>query len=136
MTVETEEGGEVVPVPVSLEMTVCELVVIEQGTERASKVNSFNDLSASHFPFDPGRFFVFAILTGSQGEGDLMLVVTHLPTDQEIYALLERIELVDRFEEVWVAIEPSPFAFPLPGEYLFTLSLDGDWVAHRRVHVY
>jgi hypothetical protein len=126
----------VVPKPTSLEMTICELVVIEQGSERISKINSFNDVSASHYPFDPGRFFVDAVLTGSQGVGELMLVVTHLPTDQGVYALLEQVEFVDRFQEVHVTFVPSPFAFPQPGAYLFALLVDGEEVASRRVHVF
>ena len=104
-----------VPKPTSLEMTICELVPIEQGSERISKINSFNALSASTYPFDPGRFFVHAVLTGSQGVGELMLVVTHLPTDQGVYASYEDIEFVDRFEEVRWTVAPSPFAFPQPG---------------------
>src|SRR4051812_49411721 len=113
-----------VPVPVSLGMTICELVVVELGTERKSTINSFNKLSASQLPFNPGRFFVFATLTGSQGKGDLMLILTHIATDQEIYAGIERIAFSDRFHEVDVLIEPANVTFPLPGEYLFTLQVD------------
>jgi hypothetical protein len=117
-------------------MTICELVVVEEGSRRVSKINSFTDFSASHFPFEPGRFFVHAILTGSQGAGDLMLKVTHLPTDQDVYALLEPIEFVDRFQEVHWTASPSPFAFPQPGAYLFALLVDSEEVASRRVHVF
>lgn len=124
-----------IPAPVALEMTICELLVFEQGTERVSKINSFNELTASHFPFEPGRFFVYALLTGSQGKGEVMLVVTHLPTEQEVFGAIDQIEFQDRFQEVWLAFEPSPFAFPIPGQNLFTLSVDGDWIAHRRVQV-
>jgi hypothetical protein len=124
------------PKPTLLEMTICELVVIEPGTDRASKINSFSTLPASHFPFDPGRFFVFAEFTDSKGGGDLMLSVTYLPTGQDVYASLEPIAFMDRLQEVRVILQPSPFAFPQPGPYLFALWVDDDEVAARRVHVY
>jgi hypothetical protein len=125
-----------VPVPTLLELVICELVIVEQGSGRVSKINSINDLSAGGFPYDPGRFCVYAVLTGSVGKGDVMLQVTHLPTDQEVYAWMDRIEFVDRFEEVQVLVEPSAFAYPQPGEYLFALYVDADLIASRRVHVY
>ncbi len=125
-----------VPVPISLEMTICELVVVEAGTKRVSKINSFTNLTVSHFPFEPGRFFVFAVLTGSQGKGELMLTVTHAPTGQAVYGALEEIEFLDRFHEAYALFEPFPFAYPLPGVYIFTLEVDGDWISHRRIHIY
>jgi hypothetical protein len=124
-----------VPAPIALGLTLCESIIIAEGTRRVSSINGFNRMQASSFPYDASPFYALATLTGGQGEAEITLVITHLETDEEVYSLLERAFFPDRFAEVRITLPLPDVTFPEPGHYLFTLLVDDDWIAHRRVRV-
>jgi hypothetical protein len=63
------------------------------------------------------------------------LTVTWLEADKEVFALRRRLRFPDRLTDVGVLFRIAGCVFPAPGTYLFTLLCDGEWVAHRRIHV-
>jgi hypothetical protein len=109
--------------------------MVEEGTKQPSLLGIFRHLSSRVFPFDPLPFSVFATLTGTEGEGEMTLSVTEVETDEEIRSLTRRIAFPDRFAEGRVHFRLTDCYLPRPGGYMFTLTVDGDWVAHRRLHV-
>ena len=124
-----------IPPPRAVALTLCDAVIVEEGTRKVSLINTFTGLRLSHFPAAPQPFCVYATLTDGQGEGLVELAVTRLETDEEIYSLRRPLRFPDRLTDVGVLFRISGCVFPAPGTYLFTLLLDGDWVAHRRIRV-
>jgi hypothetical protein len=95
----------------------------------------FERFRARTFPFNPSPFFVFAILTNGMGDGTIELLVTRLDTDEEIYTLSRPVHFADRFIDLRLLFRITDCHFPVPGSYQFTLLVDGQWVAQRRVQV-
>jgi hypothetical protein len=125
-----------VPQPIALGLTLCDYVIVEEGTKKVSLIGGFSGIRAAEFPFVPLPFCVYAPLTGGQGEAAAELTVTSLETEDEIYSLQRTVRFPDRFTEVRVLYRLTAVQFPEAGIYMFTLLLDGDWIAHRRVRVY
>jgi hypothetical protein len=125
-----------IPPPSAIGLTLCDYVILEEGTRKISLVGSFTGLQVLGFPSVPQRFSVFAVLTDGMGDGTIELAVTQLETDQEIYSVRRSVHFPDRFMEVRVLFRVGQCSFPVPGTYLFTLLVDGDWIAHRRLRVY
>ncbi len=124
-----------VPTPLSIGLTLCQSIIIEEGTRNLTLVGSFYDFEASEFPFTPAPFRAIASLVGGNGEGELVLTITQLRTDDEVFAIHRRISFVDRFDEVCVMSRLTNCEFPEPGAYMMTLLVDGEWVAQRRFEV-
>jgi hypothetical protein len=123
------------PRPVALGLTLCEKVIVEERTKSVSLIGTFRKVRGRTFPLRMLPFDVVATLTGSQGEGEVSLTVTDLRTGEERPVLTERIVFSDRFAEIQKALRLTRFVFPGPGDYMFTLLVDDDWVAQRRVIV-
>jgi hypothetical protein len=122
-----------IPRPIAIGLTLCDQVIVEEGTRKVSFIGSFYRLQSPAFPFVAERFCVVAILTGSQGEGEVSLSVTNLQTEEEVSRATGRITFTSRFTEVRVVLRPSECSFPSPGIYMFTLTVDDEWIAHRRI---
>jgi hypothetical protein len=114
-------------------LTLCDQVIVKEGTRKVTFVGTFRRLQAAAFPFIPERFCVVSRLTGSQGEGELTLTLTNLETDEEVSLYSRRVMFPDRFAEGHVVVRLSECRFAAPGAYMFTLMVDGEWIAHRRV---
>ena len=125
-----------VPRPIALNLTVCDYVIIEEGTRKVSLVGVFSGIRALTFPFFRPPFCVFVALTDGQGEAEVELTVTHVESDEEVYSFQRSVRFPDRFTEVRVLMRLAECPFPAPGSYMFTLLVDGEWIAHRRIHVY
>jgi hypothetical protein len=124
-----------IPPPVALGLFLCDQVIVERGTNRASLIGTITSLEGQAFPFVPLPFCVFAVLTGSKGEGVATLTVTQLETDEEVYSVTRRVEFPDRFAEGRLLFRLADCSFPRPGIYVFTITVDNDWVAYRRLRI-
>jgi uncharacterized protein DUF6941 len=125
-----------IPCPRAQGLTLCDYVMREEGTLKVSLVGTFTGMRTDAFPFSPRPFCVFAALTDGLGQGTLELTITHLASDEEIYTLRRPIDFPNRFMDVQVLIRLSEFSFPEEGLYLFSLAVDDDTVAQRRVRVH
>jgi hypothetical protein len=120
-----------VPKPIALGLTLCEKVIVEEGTKNVTLVNIFTKMYVEEFPSPPQRFAAFAMLKGGQGDGIIQIAITHLENDEEVYTLQNVVHFPDRLVEVRVLFRMSDVAFPAPSRYQVTLLIDGDWIAHR-----
>lgn len=114
------------PTPLSIGLTICRSVIIEEGTRDLTIVGSFFGFLGTEFPFTPAPFRVISSLVGGHGEGELVLTITQLRTDDELFAIHRGISFVDRFTEVCVMFRFSNCEFPEPGAYMMTLLMDGE----------
>ena len=124
-----------VSTPLSIGLTLCNSLIIEEGTRNLTHVGTFAGFRAADFPFRPAPFYVLSTLIGGHGEGELGLTVTHLETDDELFALHRRLSFPDWLMEVIAVFRLGNCEFPEPGAYLMTLLMDGEWVAQRRFRV-
>ena len=124
-----------IPPPVSPGLTVCEQVIIDHHTRNISLINCFSRFVAGEFPFTPLPFCVFGRLTGGQGEAELTLTIINVRTDEEIASILRRVTFPDRFSEVRFFFRLPTVEVLEPGEYLFALYVDDDWITNCRIQV-
>jgi hypothetical protein len=122
--------------PIAIALVCCDLVIVDHVTRKVSLVNTFSGLGAPGFPWTASPFCIFAVLTDGQGDRTVTLTVTRLETDEEIVSLDRRLRFPDRFTDVQVLFRLTQCQFPAAGAYQFTLLVDGEWVAQRRLRVY
>jgi hypothetical protein len=125
-----------VPSPTATGLSLCDYVIVEERTKKVSLIGTFSGLKVPAFPAIPQSFCVFASLTDGQGDGMVELTVTELTANDEIYSLQRPAHFPDRLAEVQILFRLKECGFPAAGLYLFTLSVDNEWVAHKRLRVY
>jgi hypothetical protein len=123
------------PPPTALGLTLCEKVIIEEGTKNITLVNTFTKRVFKEFPSPPEPFFLVAALTGGMGDATIRWVANRLDTFEEITSQDRRANFPDRLLEAHLIFRINECSFPAPGRYQFTLLIDGDWIAHRQLNV-
>lgn len=124
-----------VPTPVALGLTLCDYVIVEDGTKRVSLIGTLTKITGGSFPHLAPQFFVFAALMDGLGDATVDVIATRLDTNERIYARQRRVHFSDRLRELHVIFRVADCRFPAPGVYQFTMLVDGEWVAQRRIHV-
>jgi hypothetical protein len=124
-----------IPPPLSVGLTLCHYVMVEERTRNVSLIGGFSRFRGREFPFTPSPFYVYTSLTGGHETGELELTVTSLQTDEEVFALRRPLTFPDRLTKVSVLFRLNDCEFPAEGFYLMTLSMDGEWVAQLRFEV-
>jgi hypothetical protein len=125
-----------VPNPSAIGLTLCDYVIIEERSRKASTIGSFSALKCTSFPALAKPFCVFATLTDGEGDASVELTVTELTKDEVLGKYRGQTHFSDRLAEVRILFRLKEWIFPSPGVYLFTLTLDHEWIAHKRLPVY
>jgi hypothetical protein len=125
----------VVPAPIALGLTLCDQVIVEEGTRKVSLIGTFSRIRLRTFPSEPSPFCVFGTLTDGRGDGILEVAIARQDTNEEIYAAQRDIHFPDRFAEVHVLFRIGGCRFASSGGYVVTLLVDGELVAQRRFRV-
>jgi hypothetical protein len=123
------------PPPIVLGLNLCEKVIVEEGTRNVSLVSTFEKLTVDGFPSPPQRFALYALLTNGLGDGTIDVVVTRLETDQTTYSHRLAVRFPSPLQDLRLLLRIRECSFPAPGTYQFTLLIDGEWLAQRRLHV-
>jgi hypothetical protein len=131
-----KEEMEMTPSPVVVGLTLCDYVIVEERTKKVSLIGTFTGLSVPELPAQPLPFSVFAVLTDAEGDGTVELKVRSLDTDEEVYSFQNSLHFPDKLTEVLFSLRIRQILFPVSGYYEFTLLVDGEWVAGKRLHVY
>jgi hypothetical protein len=116
-------------------MTLCDYVIFEEKTGKVSLIGGFNSISADRFPVVAQPFSVFATLNKGFGDGTINLVISRLDTGQDVFDYRGKIRFPDKLTLVFFHARLRQCRFPAPGQYQFTLLVDGEWVAQRRLQV-
>lgn len=124
-----------VPNPVVLGLAVCEQVIVEEKTKNVTLVSCFTKLRVDAFPSPPQRLAVFAAFRDGHGTAKLELVIFSTESGEEIDAIHSTIQFPDRLTEVRAVFHLRRCVFPAPGRYLFTIRIDGEWMAQREIKV-
>ncbi len=123
------------PLPVVRGLTICEKVIVEEGTKNVTLVSTFTKLVVGEFPSPPQRFAVYTVLTEGEGAGTIDLVVTQLETSEKVFEGSLPVRFSDRLTELRILFRVTTCIFPEPGTYQITLLLDGEWLAQRSLRV-
>ncbi len=124
------------PKPIVVGLSLCDHVIVEERTKKVSLIGTFTGLGAPEFPAHVPPFSVFAVLTDGQGSATMELLVTHMETNEEMSAHQGVLNFPDKVTEVMYHLRLRWFVFPMAGTYQFTLLLDSEWLAQRRLRVY
>ena len=65
-----------VPAPVAVGLSICEKVIVEEGTKNVSLISTFRRLRLRGFPARSRPFCVFATLLDGEGNGTINLEIT------------------------------------------------------------
>jgi hypothetical protein len=125
-----------VPTPIALGMNLCDYVIVEERTKKVSLIGTFTGMSGDRFPFTARPFSIHAVLTEGAGSGTIQLEVVRLDTGEVVYTHRGGIFFPDVLQEVICHVRLQQCEFPTPANYQFTLLIDGEWVAQRRLRVY
>ena len=122
--------------PNALALMLCDQVTFEMGTQKPSLIGIFTGMAADSFPTSPQRFDAFIALTDGLGTGTLELTVTEQQTGNQVYVQRVQLTCPDPLRVINLRLRVRQCSFPAPGEYLFTFTVDGQELAHRRVRLY
>jgi hypothetical protein len=122
--------------PIALSLMLCDQVVFEQGTQKPYLLGVFTGIVADSFPTTPQRFDLFAALTDGQGDVMMKLQVMHLDSNQEVYSQQMTVRFAGPLEIINLRFRVRQLVYDSVGTYLFTLTVDDEEIASRRVHVH
>lgn len=122
--------------PAALGLMLCDQVLFEHNTQKPTLVGIFTGIAVDGFPSGPQRFDLFAALTDGIGEGVIDLVVYGIDGDQQLHAQSMELAFPDPFQIINLRFRFRQLSFPAGGAYLFTLLVEGEEIAHRRLQVH
>jgi len=122
--------------PVALGLCVCDYVIVEEKTRKASAIGMFSGMGLEHLPGRALPFSVFAALSDGLGVVTIRLVITRLDTGAQIFSRENQVNFMDKLTEVYFHFRVRTCVFPAAGWYEAVLLANGEWLAHRRFRVY
>ena len=121
------------PPPLARGLTLCDHVIIEEGTKKVSFIGCFAELESAVFPAVVQPFTTFAILTNGLGHAAIEVLLSRLDIGAGVFIYRGRLYFPDKLAEVRFKTRFNKFSFPAPAVYEFTLLADGEWVAQCRL---
>lgn len=122
--------------PSAITLMLCDQVVFEQGTQKPYLLGVFTGVAAEQFPTLPQRFDVFVALTDGLGDVTIDLSVTHLESNQEVFAQKMEVKFPDPLRIINLRFRFRQLVYEQAGTYLFALLVGDQEIAARRVRVY
>jgi hypothetical protein len=101
------------PRPIPLGMTICEKLIVEEGTKNVTPVSCFTRLVDSEFPTPKKRLVLFTALKDGLGSGTIEIVLSRLDTDDVVYRRQVPSRFADRLQEVRIVFRMNECSFPV-----------------------
>jgi hypothetical protein len=130
-----QEDADMTPTPVALSLSLCDYVIIEEGTGKPSLIGCFDRLIVSEIPSEPRDFSLAAELSGGHGRGRVSVDIRRPDTDESIWRGHADVYFRDRLFVVRYRTRMKGCSFPVPGRYAVMLLVDGDLVGQRTIEV-
>src|SRR4051794_10901273 len=125
----------VIPPPLVLGLTLCDYLLIEEGTRKISLIGSFRELEVARLPGVAPPFGVYTMLTDGAGDATIEVVIRRLDRDEQIYSASSPFTFDDRLSVVDASFHVNNCSFPVAGWYEVNLQVDEEEVAKRRLLV-
>jgi hypothetical protein len=122
-----------------LGLALCEDVTSDAANGNVSVIRAFSGFAMESFPCVAPTFCAFAALTAGWGDATFRLTVQRFTENaelEEVHAVDGMMHFLDPLHTVYWVMRLSRCLFPDEGEYIFTLWIDGNWMAHHRMRVY
>jgi hypothetical protein len=123
------------PTPATLSMSLCDYIIIEEGTGKASLIGCFDRLVVPDFPSPPRAIFLSAELTGGHGRGRVSVDMTRPDTGETVGGTQADVYFRDRLFVVRYRTRVTDCSFPVPGRYAVALLVDGELAGQRIIEV-
>jgi hypothetical protein len=121
--------------PVAVALMLCDQVIVDKDTNKPCLIGIFTGLAVQDF-HEPQRFSAFATLTNGRGHVEVELAGYRLENGDQIYRQVYSVFFPDPLKVVNLNIRVRTVVFPAAGWYDFTLSVRGEPISQRRIHVY
>ncbi len=122
------------PPPVLLSAVVCDQVIIDARTNKASVIGIFENISAPKYPARHPRLAFFFELTNGRGKTELTIKLVNVQNeDKTLWECTVQQELKDVRQVVNSTFDIGGIKFPHPGEYRFQVYAGTTLLGERRI---
>ena len=122
-------------IPVAIGLVLCDLVIVDQKTHNVTPVNCFSSRKLKGFP-GPTEFYLVAWLSDGLGEMTVEVVVQKLDNLIEIFRTESVLRFDDPLRDKYFLARIRDCHFPVAGEYVVSLTVGGELVAHRKIRLH
>jgi len=111
---------------------VCELLIFEADTGKATLANCVTGYVVEQVPSDPMSFVVFSALTDGKGTVTVQVMIQRPDDLESIYDDAAVLTFDDPLSELWCRFVIRDCVFPIEGDYQISLVVDNEIVTQRR----
>ena len=120
--------------PIILTIQVCDSVVLDQRTGRASVLNIFETINAPEYPATHHSMTFFSELTNGHGKVDINVKLVDVQEDDKTIAEVKsEVVFVNVTQICRCILTFGGVTFPKKGEYRFQLFLNEELAGERRL---
>lgn len=120
--------------PIILAIQVCDSVILDQRTGRASVLNIFETINAPKYPATHHSMTFFCELTNGHGKVDINVKLVDVQEDDKTIAEVKSEVVFANVKQICRCILTfGGVTFPKKGEYRFQLFLNGELLGERRL---
>ena len=120
--------------PVILTIQVCDSVIVDQLTGRASVLNIFETINAQKYPATHHSMTFFCELTNGHGKVEIDVRLVDVQDDDKIMAEVKSEVVFANVKQICRCILTfGGVTFPKKGDYRFQLFLNGELAGERRL---
>jgi hypothetical protein len=106
------------PTPLALGIHLCDYLIVEEGTRKATLVGCFTALSSARFPAISRPFCIYADLTSGEGRGVIGLSALRADTGDVFYVRERPIIFANRLQVVQFGGESQASSFRPRGDII------------------
>lgn len=121
-------------IPVAIGLVLCEVVIVDEKTHNVTPVNCFGRRRLPEFP-GTATFYVVAWLADGLGEMLVEVLVRNLNSTDEVFRMEQRMPFGDPLKDLRFTAQIRDCPFPAAGYYEVVLSVEGEFVAHRKFQI-
>ncbi|MHC4475689.1 MAG: DUF6941 family protein [Planctomycetota bacterium] len=128
------EEQEPVPPPVLLAVIICDQVIIDAISQKASIIGAFENISAVKYPARHARLAFFCQLTNGRGKTKISISLVDVEKeDEQIFQQTVEPEFKDVRQVRNLTFNIGGIVFPRPGEYRFQVHAGTEFLGERRI---
>jgi hypothetical protein len=128
------EKQEIFPPPVLLAVIICDQVILDRISQKASIIGAFENISAEKYPARHPRLAFFCQLTNGRGKTKVTITLVDVEKgDEVIFEQMVEPEFKDVRQVVNLTFDISGLVFPRPGEYRFKICTGTEFLGERRI---
>jgi hypothetical protein len=122
-----------IPPPVCKAILLCDTILADPFTGKASVVGIFDRFFVQSFPGMTAPFFAYVQVTSGIGRCEITVEVRNVELDQNIaVAKVAEMNFKDRAAKAFLVITVPPLPLPQAGEYDFIVLADGQEIDRQQ----